>query len=201
MFLKRPSSSVMGILLAAAWAFVTPGAFGQSADVDEGEVSARGGVGFGGGASGIGTQAMGAGSTGLAFSRYGMALFETSFMPLGQHTIQGWPAGSTVDRSYLLDFGVDIHILFPTKTRVTPYAIAGTGLMWNMVRQTTVDASGAPLVKHYDQLNGALHTGGGLRYKLGEKWGIRSEVKVTVSKQVYTCLSFGVYYVLPANWP
>lgn len=201
MFPKRPVWSGVEILLVAAWALMPPGAQAQSGDSDQGEVSGRAGVVFGGGASGTGTHAMVAGAAGTAFSRYGIALLETSFMPLGQHTIQGWPAPSTVDRSYLLDFGVDFHIRVPINNRLAPYAIAGTGLLWNMVRQHAVDSNGATVVKHYDQFNGALHTGGGFRYYLGENWGIRPEVKVIVSKQVYTSVSFGIFYLVPTNWP
>lgn len=189
------------LMVVAAAALAPPRSFAQSDEVDAGEVSVRGGVAFGGGSSGIGSQPVVAGSTGVALSRHGMVFFDTSFMPLGHHTIQGWPERATVDRSYLLDFGVDFHIRFPVKNRLAPYAIAGTGLMWNMVRQHTADAAGNALVRHYNQFNGALHTGGGLRYYIGENWGIRPEVKVVVSKQVYTCMSVGIFYVVPAMWP
>jgi len=70
-----------------------------------------------------------------------------------------------------------------------------------MVRQHTVDSNGAALVRHYDQINGALHTGAGVRYYVRPSWGIRSEVKVIVSKEVYTQILMGVFYVTPSNWP
>jgi hypothetical protein len=122
-------------------------------------------------------------------------------MPLSSHTIQGWPERTTVSRSYLIDFGIDFHIRIPVKERFAPYAIAGTGLLWNMVRQETVDANRIPVVRHYNQFNAALHTGGGVRYYINENWGIRPELRVIVSKQVYTTFSMGVFYVLPSNWP
>ena len=188
------------MLLAAAWTLAIP-AFGQSGESEQGEVSARAGVAWGGGTSSMGTQPAVAGSAGVAFSRYGMILLDVSFIPLGQHTIQGWPVRSSVNRSYLLDFGVDFHIRIPIKDRVAPYAIVGTGLLWDMVRQSTVTAAGSSIVNHYSQFNGALHTGGGVRYYIGELWGIRPEIKVIVSKQIYTNISCGVFYNLPAGWP
>jgi hypothetical protein len=188
------------VLLVAAWTMALPG-FAQPADSEAGEVSARGGVTFGGGSPGMGWQPTVAGSTGVAFSKYGMLLIDTAFMPLSSHTIQGWPERATVNRSYLFDFGIDFHIRIPVKERIAPYAIAGTGLLWNMVRQQTVDADRIPVVRRYNQFNGALHTGGGVRFYINENWGLRPELKVIVSKQVYTTVSMGVFYVLPSNWP
>jgi hypothetical protein len=168
----------------------------QSGEPDPGELAVLGGATLG-----AGTHAAVAGSAGLAFSRYGMGLFTFTFMPLGHNTIQPWPAPSTVDRSFVYDFGVDFHVRIPVKPRFAPYLIVGSGLLWDTVRQHTVDASGAPVVRHFDQFNAALHTGGGMRYYIGEKWGIRPEVKVIVSKQVYTQVMIGFFYVTPPDWP
>lgn len=201
MSIRNCSTLAVGILVAVIGAIDTHGAFAQSAETEAGEVVGLGGVAFGGGSSGIGAKPLLTGGTGVAFSRYGMVLIETLFMPLGEHTIQGWPNRSTVQRSYLLDFGVDFNIRIPLRSRWAPYAIAGTGLLWNLVRERTVDSRGIASVRHFEQFNGALHTGGGLRYYIGEKWGIRPEVKVIVSKQVYTAVSAGVFYILPSNWP
>lgn len=182
-------------LVAISW-FRPAVAVAQPPDSEAGEVA-----GFVGGAFGMGTKPTAAGSAGVAISRYAMALFDTSFLPMGQHTIQPWPPRSTVDRSYLLDFGVDFHIRIPIKERWAPYGIVGTGLLWNMVRQHTVNSQGQTMVNHYDQFNGALHTGAGLRYYISPNWGIRPEVKVVVSKQTYVQAMVGIFYVTPPNWP
>jgi hypothetical protein len=175
------------------------GAFAQYYwENNPGEIAGMGGIAFGGGS---GTQAAATGSAGVAFSRYGMALVDTLFMPLGSRTIQNWPDRATVNRSYLLDFGLDFHIRFHPDGRWSPYAIAGTGLLWNLIRQDTFIHNDVPLVRHFNQFNGALHTGGGMRYYIGENWGIRPEFKVIVSKHTYTLMSVGVFYVTPPNWP
>src|SRR5581483_6477378 len=98
-------------------------------------------------------------------------------------------------------FGADVHIRIPIKEHWAPYAILGTGGLWNTVRQHTVDSNGFTILKAYDQFNGALHTGGGVRYYVGQNWGIRPEVKVIVSKQVYTLFTVGIFYVTPPDWP
>jgi len=185
-----------GTILAVFCAIGLRVASAQAGGLEQGELAVFGGAGMGAGTHG----AVG-GSAGLAFSRYGMGLFEFSFMPMGNHTIQPWPAPSTVRHSLLYDFAVDFHIRVPVKERWEPYAIAGTGLLWNSLRQDYANPQGVAVVNHYSQFNGALHTGGGVRYFAGRSWGIRPEVKVIVSKQVYTRISMGFFFVTPPDWP
>jgi hypothetical protein len=164
--------------------------YGQT-ESDNGEVAALGGVTLG-----AGTQPAVIASAGIGFSKYGMGMFSIGFSPLGQSTIQPWPAHVTVDRSLLYDFGADFHLRIPVGERWAPYGIAGAGLLWNTIRQNT--AAGG---RHFDQFNGALHTGAGVRFYVNKSWGIRPEVKVVVSKQIYTQLMFGFFYVTPPSWP
>jgi len=186
------------IVLSTALAFLPAVASAQRPEGDSGEISAIGGIA---GGSGLGVQPTVAGSAGYAFSKWGMALFDTSFIPMGNHTIQSWPAPADVRRSWTLDFGMDIHIRIPVKARWEPYGIAGAGCLWNSLRANAVDLNGLAVERHFSQVNGALHTGGGFRYYVRESWGIRSEVKVIVSKQIYTQMLMGVFYVTPPNWP
>jgi len=186
-----------GVLLA----FPPSWANAQAGGDDHGEVSAQGGVTFGGGSPGIGAQPTVTAASGAAFSRYGMVLIGATYMPLGNHTIQNWPSPDTINRSHLMDFGVDFHIRIPVRDKWEPYFIAGGGVLWNFLQAESVNSAGARVVKQYDQVNGAFHTGGGVRYYVGEQWGIRPEVKVIVSKQIYTSISMGVFYSLPAGWP
>jgi hypothetical protein len=185
----------LGTLLLAAWG-AAPTAFAQSGDTDVGEVA-----GFGGVALGVGAKPSVGASTGVTISRYAMFSLETEFISLGDRTIQPWPPRSTITRSYLFDFGSDFHIRIPVRDRWAPYAIAGAGLLWNTIHQDALDPHGSPVVHHYDQFNGALHTGAGLRYYLGDKWGIRPEFKVIVSKEIYYRLSVGIFYVIPTTLP
>ena len=166
------------------------------AETDVGEVSALGGATFG-----IGAKPAISASAGLAFSKYGMGLVTVTFMPMGQHTLHGSVPPSTIDNSYAFDFGADFHIRIPIGERWAPYGIGGAGLMWNVIKQGAVDSNGIRVVRHLDQFNGALHTGAGLRYYIRQDWGIRPELKVIVSKQVYTQFMVGLFYVTPPSWP
>src|SRR5262249_48182755 len=153
-----------------------PGSAYAQSETDTGEVAALGGVTLG-----AGTQPAVTASAGVAFSKYGMGHFSVGFSGMGQSTIQPWPAAINVNRPDLYELGADFHIRFPIGERWAPYTIAGAGLLWNLIRQNTVTGG-----RHYDQFNGALHTGAGLRYYVNKSWGIRPEVKVIVSKQIYT---------------
>lgn len=188
------------VIVVMSWGLLSCCASAQD-EGDPGEVAALGSIGFVGGSHGVGTHWSITGSAGVPFSRLGMFLFETTVMPLGQRTIQDWPARTAVEKSFLIDFGTDFHVRIPAGRRWTPYAIAGTGLLWDMVRWNTTDASGMPWVRQINQFNGALHTGGGVRFHVGEHWGIRSEVKVIVSKEVYTLISIGIFCATPPDWP
>ena len=171
-------------------------AFGQSGYTDAGELSI-----FGGGSFGAGTHGAVGGAAGVAISRYGMLLLETSYMPLGSHTIQPWPPQGTVARSHLWDIALDAHIRIPVKDRWEPYAILGTGLLWNTVRQQSLDSTGAAIIHNYDQFNGAFHTGGGVRYFIGKSWGVRPEIKAIITRHTYTQASIGIFYVTNGEWP
>jgi hypothetical protein len=183
-----------GLTLSAFWWVAPSIGSAQGTDPEYGELAA-----LGGGAFGIGAQPAVTGGAGIAFSRYGMGLLETSFMPMGQRTIGSLPSRSPVIRSYLYDFALNFHVRIPVGERWEPYGILGTGLLWNPIRQQTFNSQGVSIVKHYDQFGGAFHTGGGLRYHIAPNWGIRPEVKVIVGKQTYAQVMLGIFYVTPAE--
>lgn len=56
-------------------------------------------------------------------------------------------------------------------------------------------------LKDMQDFKGEFQTGAGLRYYVGDKWGIRPELKVIISSRTFTAVSMGVFYVLPSNWP
>ena len=182
-------------VLVAGISFPLSSARAQS-ETEVGEVAALGGVTLG-----VGAKPAITADAGYAFSKYGMGMISVTFMPMGQHTIQPWPARPSIDNSYVFDFGADFHIRIPIGERWAPYGIAGAGLLWNVIRQNTVGPLGIQVFRHYDQFNGALHTGAGLRYYIGKDWGIRPELKVIVSKQTYTQFMFGFFYTTPPSWP
>jgi hypothetical protein len=194
---RSRGATCAGALLVAIWLFSPIAGFAQLDETEGGEISA-----FSGGVLGIGSHPTFGGSAGGVISKYALALFEGSYTPLGNYTIQPWPARSTVGRSHLTDFNVSFHIRVPIKqSRWSPYGILGVGLLWDALRQDTVDPRGIAVSYHWNQFNAGFHTGGGVRYYIGENWGIRPELKVIVSKQTYTRASIGIFYCVPSNWP
>ena len=185
-------------LLAAFWCGNPQRAIAQPGETDVGDLSVMGGGAFGGG-----SHATVNGGAGIAFSRYGIALVDTSYIPLGNRTVQGWPDRSTIRSSNLIDFGFDFNIRVPIKHHWEPYGIVGAGAIWNIIRVNAVTPVGVPVVRNFDQWNGAVHTGGGLRYYIGETWGIRGECKVVgvIGGHVFTQLMVGFFHVTPPDWP
>jgi hypothetical protein len=177
------------VLLVIMYAFTLPYSNAQSSDNGIGELGIFGGAAFGPGSHGtVG------GSTGLAFSRYGIVLLEAAYVHLDKDTMRPRPADAGVRESRLFDFNVSCHVRVPVRERWAPYGILGGGLLWNNFGYTPVVGIGAPVVTRRDEFNFGFHTGGGLRYYFREDWGIRSEFKVIVGARTYTRVSIGIVH-------
>jgi opacity protein-like surface antigen len=172
---------------------VVPGLRAQMSAVEDGEVS-----GYGGGTFGAGTHALVGAGTGLAYSRHGMVFLEGSYSPMGHDILWRRHDVQSPQESHLFDVMVSGHIRFPIRDRWAPYVLLGTGLVYNAFRAYS-GPQGALI--HFDDFKMAFQTGGGVRYYVGESWGIRPEFKVVVSSRTYTRMAVGVFYVLPSNWP
>ena len=167
--------------------------FGQSAEDDVKEVD-----GFAGGSFGAGSRgAVGAGA-GVALSRHGLALLEGMYMPLGREILWRRSDIQRPQDSYLLDLGLSFQIRLPVGDRRTAYGIIGSGLLYNAYR---APAGTAARLTDMQDFKGEFHTGAGLHYYVGDKWGIRPEVKVIISSRTFATVSMGVFYVLPSYLP
>jgi hypothetical protein len=183
--------SSMGV--AAGLIVFAPGLFAQVSATEDGEVSA-----YGGGTFGAGAHALVGGGSGLAFSRHGMVFLEGSYSPMGHDILWERHDARSPQDSHLFDVMVSTHIRFPIRDRWAPYALVGGGLAFNTFRAYA--GPGGALIRLED-FKAAFQTGGGVRYYIGENWGIRPEFKVVVSTRTYTRASIGVFYTLPPNWP
>jgi hypothetical protein len=181
------------VLAAALCALVPAVLLAQPGETEMGETAA-----FGGGSFGLGVHPVVGGSTGLAFSRYGMALIEASFIPMGQDTLRPQQPGATQQTSHLFDFNVSFHIRIPVRERWAPYAILGSGLLFNSFVSIIGPERGYLAI---DNFNFGFHTGGGVRYYIRPDWGIRPELRVIVSNRTYTRMTVGIFYNLPPGWP
>jgi hypothetical protein len=180
-------------LVAVALCLFTPAILcAQSGETDTGEVAA-----FGGGSFGLGTHPVVGGSTGLAFSRYGMGLIEVAFTPMGNDTVRD-RTGQSPQNSRLFDFNASFHIRIPVRERWAPYGILGGGLLMNQFKAISGPQG---LLVAADDFSFGFHTGGGLRYYIRQDWGIRPEFKVIISDRTYTRFTVGIFYNLPAGWP
>jgi hypothetical protein len=156
----------------------------QSAESDIGELSV-----FGGGAFGIGTHPFAGGSTGIAFSRYALPLFDFSFSHFGQDTLRRQPGIATKD-SNLYDFNVSAHIRYPITPKWAVYGIVGPSLLLNNYEVASTSGTNGTR----NDVNFGFHTGGGVRYHFNDTWGIRPELRVVISNQTYVTFSVGVFF-------
>ena len=167
--------------------------YGQSDETDVGEVAVHGGGLFGAGTHG----SIGA-SAGLAFARRGMIHLDSTYNWMTNDILWNRPGVQSPRNSRLFEFMAVSHIRVPVTSRIAPYAILGGGLLYNSFRAATGPQG---IVTDFQDFKFGAQTGAGLRYYMGQNWGIRPEFKVTISSQTYTRFSIGVFYVVPNTWP
>jgi opacity protein-like surface antigen len=98
-------------------------------------------------------------------------------------------------------FGVDIdthaiavnanaHYLFASNNeRLTPYALGGLGYL-----RFSASASAGAFSADASDATFGVNVGGGLRWKAGERWGVRPEVKIFIADGTNVQFTAGVYY-------
>ncbi len=175
--------AILGLILGsvAAWA--------QPDSAEAGEVSFFSGFAAGS----LGIQPTVGGSTGRAFSRYAMALIDTSYTPLDVHTLRYYP-GVVTAASRLYDFNFSFHIRIPVRDRWAPYAIIGGGLLFNTFDKQIIQPGGVAYFDGKSYLAFGFQTGGGLRYYVNDSWGIRTEYRYTQSTHSFSRVLGGVFY-------
>jgi hypothetical protein len=169
---------------------------GQAFTSDMGEFSGYVGPTFGG----LGTHVNVGGSSGISFSKYAIALVDVSYMPLGHRTLRFFP-GVTAATSNLYDFNFAIHIRVPVKHRWAPYGLVAPALMYNTYTITFLPVRGPVRLTGQSDTKFAFEVGGGLRYYVGEAWGIRSEYRYTASSTNFSRFVSGLFYEFSGTWP
>jgi opacity protein-like surface antigen len=165
-------------------------AFGQTGETDIGEVAA-----YAGGVFGIGSHPAGGVTFTTALSRYTMFGAELGFASLGDEGFRT-PSGSQVSRSRLFDFNGHVHVRIPVRRYWEPYIAIGAGLLHSTSERIVTTPSGNVIEDSSDN-DFAFQIGGGLRYFIGEKWGVRPEWKFYASDRNFSKLSVGVFYQFP----
>ncbi len=153
--------------------------------------------GFAGLIAGAGTHPVAGASFGLATSSHLMPVFEFSYMSLGSDILKPpFPIteASTVSDSRAYDFNAGLHILLPVKSiKPVPYLAVGLGAVhaiFNEVHAPFLPRSSG----EYSDTRFAFHAGGGLRFHVTDRLGIRPELKIFTGPSTYARLSVGVFY-------
>jgi hypothetical protein len=162
---------------------------------ETGEFSAYTGVGWGG----LGRHPWVGGSTGISPTKYAVALIDVSFMPLNQETLVHNLVGTTTSRLY--DFNFTVHVQIPTRHRVTPYGLAGPGVLYNTYLIPAVRPDGVAYIAGRYDVKFAFQTGGGIKYFVSNNWGFRGEYRYTISTHNFSRMLGGVFYQFDGSWP
>lgn len=167
-----------------------PGSWGT------GEIYGYGGVRDGGHGT-VGAAA------GLLFAKYGGYFLDMGYSSLGSSSVR--TLGQPLRQSRLYDFALLGHVRIPVKPKFEPYLIVGGGAFYNTFQIANPPANPAvnPLQLTYvgaSTTNFAFHTGVGLRYFIHSDWGIRPEIKVSISGQTYVGFTIGFFYQIPNDY-
>jgi opacity protein-like surface antigen len=165
-------------------------AFGQTGETDIGEIAA-----YAGGVFGIGSHPAGGVTFMTALSRYTMFGAELGFASLGSDGFRT-PATSQVSSARLFDFNGHVHVRIPVRRYWEPYITIGAGLLHSTAERVITSPMGNTVEDSSDN-DFAFHIGGGLRYFVRDKWGLRPEWKYYASDRNFSKLSIGVFYQFP----
>jgi hypothetical protein len=150
---------------------------------------------------------MGGGNIAYAVSRVVMPYAEFTYFPgIGRSVTQSFPQG-TVKFQYsvpLADYHVGFHIRIPIKeSHIVPYLAAGVGGIHTYSVTTTAkvnftDGTSLTLGPFTDPAQNAVagNAGGGFRFYVNEKFGLRIEAKAYKAKDlpVFGKATFGFFY-------
>ena len=154
----------------------------------QGQVEVTGHLGVVGG---IGSHASFGASVGAPVADRLILLGDLSYIPMGGGSMQFM--GSTIQSSAKgINFNANLQYEFRPSRATVPYAGAGLGIL-----RTSFSASGTGP----GSFNGGgsstdlyFNVGGGLRYYLNERWGIRPELMIFAGTDSYARFAGGLFY-------
>lgn len=150
---------------------------------------------------------MGGANVTYAANKYILPYAEFSYFPgIGRRQSRTIPGLSTpVDISYripLSDFHGGVHIRLPIREfPIVPYGVFGVGMIYAHERQFNVNVEGIQVpFTSAASTNAAVNAGGGLRYYINQRVGVRAEAKVYKSagdfKDTFGKVEFGFFFQL-----
>jgi hypothetical protein len=140
-------------------------------------------AGFAGGVFGIGSHPAFGGGASVAVSDRLLVTGEFTYIPAGESVNVGGSSFSIGGRG--LDFNGGVQYVFAERTSAQPFVSGGVGFIHGSVEAAGISVSDSAF---------GFHVGGGLRYWLGEHWGVRPELKIFFSDDTYARASVGLFY-------
>ena len=154
----------------------------------QGQVEVTGHLGVVGG---IGSHGSFGASIGAPVADRLIVLGDLSYIPMGGQTIQF--NGSTIQSSAKgINFNASLQYEFQPTRAVVPYAGAGLGLLRTSFSASSTgpgsfNAGGSSTDLYFN-------FGGGLRYYINERWGIRPELQMFAGTDTYARFAGGIFY-------
>lgn len=150
-------------------------------------------AGFGGLVAGIGTHGTIGGDVSYAVRERLLAVGEFSYIPGGGGKLAG-PGYAAKWSAKAYNFNGGIHWEFKLKEpKAVPYVGGGVGAI-HSTGSASVTAPGAGVTVKASATDFYFNFGGGLRYYISDKWGIRPELKVFAGDDTFVRLAIGIFY-------
>ena len=144
--------------------------------------------------SGIGTHGSFGGGIGVALSPRVLGYGDLSYIPLGGASNSvpalGLQAGASA-RAF--NFNVGGQYQFTRSGYMTPYAGFGLGVLHSSSSYSS-SFGGMTVSGKSSSSNLYFNVGGGLRYFVNERWGLRPELMIFAGSNTYLRLGGGIFY-------
>jgi hypothetical protein len=156
------------------------------------EVEANAQVGI---VSGIGTHASFGGNIGMALGPRIRGYGEFSYIPLGgsSTSIPGVGQAEAGARAYNFNLTGEYQFSRSRSSLLEPYAAFGLGLLRTSSSYST-SVGGMTVSGETSSKDLYFNIGGGLRYFVDERWGLRPELMIFAGSNTYVRLGAGIFY-------
>lgn len=135
---------------------------------------------------------------GLLPAKYGGYFLDVGYTSLGTSTVRRHT--EPIRQSRLYDMALLGHIRIPLVSRkYEPYGIVGGGAFYSTFQVPAPSPAPVNSWVTKSDVNFAFHTGAGLRYYVQPNWGIRPELKVSISGQTFVGFTVGIFYQIPSD--
>ena len=186
MKLKIPEMAGRLLVMAAFVVVTSVPSYGQA--LGNFEATANLGV-----VGGIGSHASFGGSIGAPITDNLILSGDLSYIPMGGGTVTFF--GSTTSSSAkALNFNGNLQYQFKPTHSVVPYAGGGLGFLRSSVSSSSNIPGQGPVNVSASSTDVYVNVGGGLRYYVKERWGIRPEFMIFAGSNTFVRFAGGIFY-------